>query len=76
MSEIVTKSSEKEKLVIISENDGDSDVIKEEVKEEGDENKNSCHRENRLTSIIDQLRCQSKMKEVACACAVSALDML
>lgn len=42
----------------------DGDVIKDDeaVKEGGDEAKGATHRENRLTSIIDQLRCQNKMK--------------
>lgn len=59
----MTKYPEEQNLVIIEQNDGDgdSDVVVSEVKEECDDTKNS-QRENRLTSIIDQLHCQSKMK--------------
>ncbi|XP_050351098.1 uncharacterized protein LOC126773897 isoform X2 [Nymphalis io] len=49
---------------IVERKCSDGDVIKDDevIKEEGDESKSATHRENRLTSIIDQLRCQSKMK--------------
>ena len=61
MSQTMTKHPEERNLVIIEDTDGDSDMIKSDVKEECDDTKNS-QRENRLTSIIDQLHCQSKMK--------------
>ncbi|CAH2096002.1 unnamed protein product [Euphydryas editha] len=68
MSEIVINSSDQHTLQLDNDVDkrkcSDSDVIKDDeaVKEGGDEGRIATHRENRLTSIIDQLRCQNKMK--------------
>ncbi|CAG5045222.1 unnamed protein product [Parnassius apollo] len=52
-----------------------SDVCKNEVQVkmevEDDEVMKAAHRENRLISIIDQLRCQSKLKENGAASTVT-----
>lgn len=67
MSETVIKISEPTMQLdndMVERKCSDGDVIKDDetVKEGGDETRGATHRENRLTSIIDQLRCQNKMK--------------
>lgn len=71
MSETIVKSQESQIMALDRDNKCGDDLVKSEVsddvksevlvKEEGAE-RNTSHRENRLTTIIDHLRCQSKMK--------------